>query len=87
MSYGEATWSGFDPLVSCSAAEPGGAAGRGRMPASGDIDSNVNAFCHCPPVADKNRDAMRTTSMMGGCNASALMPAGKSSNGVLLSRF
>jgi len=50
------------------------------------LDSNVNALCQCPPVADENREAMRTTSMMRDCNASALTPARKSSNGVLSSR-
>jgi hypothetical protein len=51
------------------------------------LDSNVNALCQCPPVPDENREAMRTTSMMRDCNASALTPARKSSNGVLLSRL
>ena len=49
----------------------------------------ANAYSHrqCPPVADESRDVMRTASMMDDCNASALIPAGKSSNGVLLSRL
>jgi len=37
------------------------------------LDSNVNALCQCPPVPDENREAMRTTSMMHDCNASALL--------------
>jgi hypothetical protein len=30
------------------------------------LDSNVNAFCQCPPVADENRAAMHTTPIMRG---------------------
>ena len=50
------------------------------------LESNANSLCQCPPVAYGNREAMRTTSMMGDCNASALVPLRKSSNGVLSSR-
>lgn len=50
------------------------------------LDSNVNALCQCPHVADENREAMRATSMMRDCNASALTPARKSSIAVLSPR-
>jgi hypothetical protein len=48
-----------------------------------------NACSHrqCPPVADESRDVMPTASMMDDSNASALIPARKSSNGVLSSRL
>src|SRR6516165_965647 len=38
--------------------------------------------CQPPPFADENREAMRTTSTMCDSNASSLVPAGNSSNGV-----
>jgi hypothetical protein len=40
-----------------------------------------------PPVADGNREAMRPTSTMGDCNASALVPLRKRSNGVVSPRL
>src|SRR5260370_2155557 len=46
----------------------------------------VLSFCQCPSVADENREAMRTTSLMDDCNASALMPLRESSIAVLSPR-
>jgi len=47
----------------------------------------VLSFCQCPSVADENREAMRTTSMMDDCNARAPTPRRKSSIAVLASRL
>lgn len=71
--------------------------GEASVACSGHIDRSeresypriecVLSFCQCPSVADENREAMRTTSLMDDCNASALIPLRKSSIAVLLPRL
>ncbi len=46
-----------------------------------------NAYSHCQPVADENREAIRTTSMMDDCYARALTPMRKSAIAVLSPRL
>ena len=48
--------------------------------------SNASSLRQCPSVADENPENIRTTSMMGDCNARALTPLRKSSIAVLPAR-